>query len=53
MEIQARMPTTTAAFCLMRLRKAETYRFNPFDLAKVGPQGDYPLHAVGQNLAVA
>lgn len=27
---------------------AKTYRFNPFDLTKVWPHGDYPLHDVGE-----
>src|SRR5699024_5274719 len=26
----------------------KTYRFNPFDLTKVWPHADYPLHEVGQ-----
>jgi len=30
------------------LKEAETYRFNPFDLTKVWPHGDYPLREVGR-----
>ena len=29
---------------IMPFAEAETYRFNPFDLTKVWPHGDYPLH---------
>ncbi len=32
----------------MRFKEAETYRFNPFDLTKVWPHGDYPLQEVGR-----
>ncbi len=32
----------------MPFEEAETYRFNPFDLTKVWPHGDYPLHEVGR-----
>ena len=28
----------------MPFEEAKTYRFNPFDLTKVWPHGDYPLH---------
>ncbi len=28
--------------------EATTYRFNPFDLTKAWPHGDYPLHEVGR-----
>jgi hypothetical protein len=27
---------------------AKAYRLNPFDLTKVWPHGDYPLHEVGK-----
>jgi catalase len=33
---------------IMPFEDAETYRFNPFDLTKVWPHGDYPLHEVGR-----
>jgi catalase len=33
---------------IMPFKEAETYRFNPFDLTKVWPHGDYPLHEVGK-----
>ena len=32
----------------MPFEEAEIYRFNPFDLTKVWPHGDYPLHEVGR-----
>jgi len=32
---------------IMPLGDAEGYRFNPFDLTKVWPHGDYPLQRVG------
>ena len=33
---------------IMPFEEAETYRFNPFDLTKVWPHADYPLHEVGR-----
>jgi len=41
-------PSWTLKVQIMPFREAETYRFNPFDLTKVWPHGDYPLHEVGQ-----
>ena len=37
-------------FCVqvMPFADAADYRFNPFDLTKVWPQGDYPLIEVGR-----
>lgn len=32
---------------IMPEEDAKNYRFNPFDLTKVWPHGDYPLHEVG------
>ena len=32
----------------MPFEEARAYRFNPFDLTKVWPHGDYPLHEVGR-----
>ena len=32
----------------MPFEDAKTYRFNPFDLTKVWPHGDYPLQEVGR-----
>jgi catalase len=32
----------------MPFEEAENYRFNPFDLTKVWPHEDYPLHEVGR-----
>ena len=33
---------------IMPEEDAKNYRFNPFDLTKVWPHGDYPLHDVGE-----
>jgi catalase len=33
---------------IMPEKDAETYHINPFDLTKVWPHGDYPLHEVGE-----
>jgi catalase len=33
---------------IMPFDEAQTYRFNPFDLTKVWPHGDYPLIEVGR-----
>ena len=33
---------------IMPEKEAETYRLNPFDLTKVWPHKDYPLHEVGE-----
>ena len=33
---------------IMPFEEAKTYRFNPFDLTKVWPHGDYPLIDVGK-----
>jgi catalase len=41
-------PSWTLKVQIMPFKKAETYRFNPFDLTKVWPHGDYPLHEVGR-----
>jgi len=41
-------PSWTLKVQIMRFDEAETYRFNPFDLTKVWPHGDYPLHEVGR-----
>ena len=43
--------TSRAGRCKMQImpfEEAKTYRFNPFDLTKVWPHGDYPLHEVGR-----
>jgi catalase len=36
-------PTWTLHMQIMPFEEAKTYRFNPFDLTKVWPHGDYPL----------
>ncbi len=41
-------PTWTMHVQVMPFDEAETYRFNPFDLTKVWPHGDYPLIEVGR-----
>jgi catalase len=32
----------------MPFEEANTYRYYPFDLTKVWPHADYPLHEVGK-----
>jgi catalase len=41
-------PSWTLKMQVMPFQEAKTYRFNPFDLTKVWPHGDYPLIEVGQ-----
>jgi catalase len=41
-------PSWTLHVQIMPFADAETYRFNPFDLTKVWPHGDYPLIEVGK-----
>jgi catalase len=41
-------PSWTLKMQIMPFAEAENYRFNPFDLTKVWPHGDYPLHEVGR-----
>ena len=41
-------PTWTLKMQIMPFEDAKTYRFNPFDLTKVWPHGDYPLIEVGK-----
>jgi catalase len=41
-------PSWTLKMQIMPFEEAKTYRFNPFDLTKVWPHGDYPLHDVGK-----
>ena len=41
-------PSWTLHVQVMPFEDARTYRFNPFDLTKVWPHGDYPLHEVGR-----
>ena len=41
-------PGWTLYMQIMPFAEAETYRFNPFDLTKVWPHGDYPLIEVGR-----
>ena len=42
------LPSWTLSVQLMPLAEAADYRFNPFDLTKVWPHGDYPLRRVGR-----
>src|ERR1700736_4552712 len=41
-------PSWTLKMQIMPFEDAKTYRFNPFDLTKVWPHGDYPLVEVGK-----
>jgi catalase len=41
-------PSWTLRLQVMPFEEAKTYRFNPFDLTKVWPHGDYPLIEVGR-----
>ncbi|MEP7273355.1 MAG: catalase [Acidobacteriota bacterium] len=41
-------PSWTLKAQIMPFEEARNYRFNPFDLTKVWPHGDYPLHEVGK-----
>ncbi|MEP7204212.1 MAG: catalase [Ilumatobacteraceae bacterium] len=41
-------PSWTLKMQIMPFEDAKTYRFNPFDLTKVWPHGDYPLTEVGR-----
>jgi catalase len=41
-------PSWTLKVQIMAFEEAKTYRFNPFDLTKVWPHGDYPLREVGK-----
>ncbi len=40
-------PAWTLKMQIMPYEDAKTYRFNPFDITKVWPHGDYPLIEVG------
>ena len=44
---RAEYPKWTFSIQVMPEKEAETYRWNPFDLTKVWPHGDYPLIEVG------
>jgi catalase len=41
-------PSWVLKMQIMPFEEAKTYRFNPFDLTKVWPHGDYPLVEVGR-----
>ena len=41
-------PTWTVHIQVMTPEQAETYRFDPFDITKVWPHGDFPLIPVGR-----
>ena len=41
-------PSWTLKVQIMPFEEAKDYRFNPFDLTKVWPHADYPLHEVGK-----
>jgi len=40
-------PSWTLKVQIMTFAQAKTFKFNPFDMTKVWPQGEYPLHEVG------
>jgi catalase len=42
------LPSWSLKMQVMPFEEAKTYRFNPFDLTKVWPHGDYPLIDVGR-----
>src|SRR5271168_2166459 len=42
------LPSWTLKMQIMPCEEAKTYRFNPFDITKVWPHGDYPLTEVGR-----
>ena len=44
----AEYPSWTLKMQIMPFEDAKTYRLNPFDLTKVWPHSDYPLHEVGK-----
>ena len=41
-------PSWTLKVQIMPFEEAADYRFNPFDLTKIWPHSDYPLHEVGR-----
>lgn len=43
-----RFPSWTVSVQIMPFEDAWTYRFNPFDITKVWPHGDYPLQEIGR-----
>ncbi|MEW4455688.1 catalase [Bremerella sp. JC817] len=45
---EGNFPSWTLKMQIMPFEEAESYRFNPFDLTKVWPHADYPLHEVGK-----
>lgn len=45
---QGDYPSWTLYVQIMPYEDAKTYRINPFDLTKVWPHADYPLHKVGK-----
>ena len=45
---KGKYPSWTLKVQIMPFAQARAYRFNPFDLTKVWPHSDYPLHEVGR-----
>ena len=41
-------PSWTLHMQIMGFEEAADYRFNPFDLTKIWPHSDYPLHKIGR-----
>lgn len=45
---EGNFPSWTLHMQIMPFEEAKSYRFNPFDLTKVWPHADYPLHELGR-----
>lgn len=45
---EGRFPSWTMYIQVMTFKEAENWKYNPFDVTKVWPQGDYPLIPVGR-----
>ncbi len=45
---EGKHPSWTLFVQIMPFEESKTYRLNPFDLTKVWPHADYPLHEVGK-----
>lgn len=41
-------PSWTLKYQIMTFEQAEKFKYNPFDITKVWPQAEYPLHEVGR-----
>ncbi|KAK6169210.1 hypothetical protein SNE40_020305 [Patella caerulea] len=43
-----KFPSWSVKIQIMTYEQAEKFRWNPFDLTKIWPQGEFPLHPVGK-----